>query len=73
MVFCAFTYATAVNGTLNSQKYQDELRESDVIPSFNSPEGQNMVLQDDNARSQRTRTKTYTASLVFHDRACHRT
>ena len=45
-------------------KYRDEPLESDVIPSLNSPEGQNMVLQDDNARSQRTRTKTNRASLV---------
>ena len=27
-----------VNGTLNSQKYRDEILESDVRPSLNSPE-----------------------------------
>ena len=36
-----------VNRTLNSQKYRDEIPESDARPSLNSPEDQNMVLQDD--------------------------
>ena len=44
-----------VNGTLNSQKYWDETLESDVRPSLTSPDGKNMVLQDDDARPQRAR------------------
>ena len=44
-----------VNGTLNSQKYRDEILESDIRPSLNSPECQNTVIQDDNAAPQRAR------------------
>ena len=56
----AFSYdhllqLTAVNGTLNSQKYRDEILEPVVRRFLNSPEGQNMVLQDDNARPHRAR------------------
>ena len=39
-----------VTGTLNSQKYQDEILESGVRPPFSSLDGQNMVLGDDIAR-----------------------
>ena len=44
-----------VNGTLNFKNYWDETLESDVRPSLNSPDGKNMVFQDDNARPQRAR------------------
>ena len=39
-----------VTGTLNAQKYQDEILESGVKPPLDSLDGQNMVLQDDIAR-----------------------
>ena len=39
-----------VTGTLNSQKYQDEILESGVWSSFFTLNGQNMVLRDDIAR-----------------------
>ncbi|MEW8333589.1 MAG: transposase, partial [Candidatus Thiodiazotropha sp.] len=44
-----------VNGTLNAQKYRDEILEPVVRPFLNSPEGQNTVLQDDNATPHRAR------------------
>ena len=44
-----------VTGTLNSQKYQDQILESDVRPSLKSLDGQNMVLRDDIARPHCTR------------------
>ena len=37
-------------GTLNSQKYQDEILEYGVKSPLDSLDGQNMVLQDDIAR-----------------------
>ena len=37
-------------GTLNSQKYQNEILESGVRPSLDWLDGQNMVLRDDIAR-----------------------
>ena len=43
-----------VTGTLNSQKYQDEIMESGVWPPLDSLDGQNMVLRDDIARPQFT-------------------
>ena len=49
-----------VNGTLSSQKYRDENLQSDVIPSLNSPESQNMVFQDNNVRPKRARVIEYT-------------
>ena len=60
MVCGAFSYdhmlqLEVVNRTLNSQKYRDEIVESEVRPSLNSLECQNMVLQDDTARPQRAR------------------
>ena len=56
----AFSYdhllqPTVVNGTLNSQKYRDEILEPVVRPFLNSQEGINMILQDDNARPHRAR------------------
>ena len=39
-----------VTGTLNSQKYQDQILEYGVRPSLDSLDGQNMVLRDDIAR-----------------------
>ena len=39
-----------VTGTLNAQKYQDEILESGVKPPLDSLDGQIMVLRDDIAR-----------------------
>ena len=39
-----------IAGTLNPQKYQDEILESGVRSPLDSLEGQNMVLRDDIAR-----------------------
>ena len=39
-----------VTGTLNSQKYQDQILESGVRPPLDSLDGQNMVLRDGIAR-----------------------
>ena len=39
-----------VTGTLNAQKYQDEILESGVRSPLDSPDGQNMVFRDDIAR-----------------------
>ena len=36
-----------VTGTLNAQKYQDEILESGVRPPLDSLVGHNMVLRDD--------------------------
>ena len=44
-----------VNGTLNSQKYQDETLESGVRIPVDSLYGQNLVLRDDIARPHCTR------------------
>ena len=44
-----------VTGTLNSQKYQDQILESGVRPPLDSLDGQNMVLRDDIARPHYTR------------------
>ena len=44
-----------VNGTLNSQKYQDKILESGLRPPLNSLDGQNMVLRDDIASPHFTR------------------
>ena len=43
-----------VTGTLNAQKYQDEILESGVMSPLDSLDGQNMVLRDDIARHHRT-------------------
>ena len=60
MVCGAFSYdhmlqQEVVNGTLNSQNYRDKILESDVRPSLNSLQCQNMALRDDNARPQHAR------------------
>ena len=44
-----------VTGTLNSQKYQDEILESAVRSSLDSLDGQNMVFRDDIAIPHCTR------------------
>ena len=44
-----------VTGTSNSQKYQDQILESDVRPPLDSLDGQNMVLRDDITRPHFTR------------------
>ena len=44
-----------VTGTLNAQKYQDEILESGVRSPLDSLDRQNMVLRDDIARSHCTR------------------
>ena len=44
-----------VTGTLNAQKYQDEILESGARPHLDSLDGQNLVLQDNIARPRCTR------------------
>ena len=44
-----------VTGTLNTQKYQDEILEPGVRSPLDSLDGQNMVLRDDIARPHCTR------------------
>ena len=44
-----------ITGTLNAQKYQDEILESGVKSPLDSLDGQNMVLGDDIARPHCTR------------------
>ena len=44
-----------VTGTLNSQKYQDQILESGVRSPLDSLDGQSIVLQDDIARPHFTR------------------
>ena len=44
-----------VTGTLNAQKYQDEILESGVRSPLDSLDGQNMVLRADIARPHCTR------------------
>ena len=44
-----------VTGTLNSQKYQDQILESGVRPPLDSLDAQIMVLRDDNERPHCTR------------------
>ena len=46
-----------VTGTLNAQKYQDEILESSVRSPLDSLDGQNMVLRDDIARPHCTCSK----------------
>ena len=66
-----------VTGTLNAQKYQDEIPESDVRSPLDSLDGQNMVLRDDiqdlTVLASSRNTKINRTSLVFHGRACCRT
>ena len=44
-----------VTGTLNSQKYQDQIQESGVRLPLDSLDDQNMILRDDIARPHYTR------------------
>ena len=44
-----------VTGTLNAQKYQDQILEAGVRSPLDSLDGQNMVLRDDIARPHCTR------------------
>ena len=44
-----------ITGTLNAQKYQDEILESGVRSPLDSLDGQNMILRDDIARPHCTR------------------
>ena len=44
-----------VTGTLNSQKYQDQILESGVSPFLDSLDGQNIVLRDGITRTHITR------------------
>ena len=44
-----------VTGTLNTQKYQDEILESGVRSPLDSLDGQNMAFRDDITRPQCTR------------------
>ena len=57
-------------GTLNAQKYQDEILESGVRSPLDSLDGQNTVLRDDIARltllASLGNTKINRTSLVFH-------
>ena len=53
-----------VTGTLNAQKYQNEILESGVRSPLDSLLGQNMVLRDEIARPHCTRIiEEYIASL----------
>ena len=49
------TQLKVVTGTLNAQKYQDEILESGVRSLLDSLLGQNMVLRDEIARPHCTR------------------
>ena len=51
-MFIVTEYAalTVVTGTLDAQKYQDEILESGVRSPLGSQDGQTMVLRDDIAR-----------------------
>ena len=58
-----------VTGTFYAQKYQDEILESGVRSPLDSLDGQNMVLQDDNARTHCTRIiedRTLLSSTAQH-------
>ena len=60
MVRCALSddhliQLEVVAGTLNAQKYQDEILESGVRSPLDSLDGQNMVLRDDIVRPHCTR------------------
>ena len=66
-----------VTGTLNAQKYQDDILESGVRSPLDSLDGQNMVhemtLQDLTVLASSRNTKINRTSLVFHGQACCRT
>ena len=55
MVWGAFSYdhvlqLKVIDGTMNAVKYRDEILEPIVRPFLQSPNGQGMSFQDDNAR-----------------------
>ena len=63
-----------VTGTLDAQKYQDEILESGVRSPLDSLDGQNMVLRDDiTVLASSRNAKINRTSLVFRGRACCRT
>ena len=63
-----------VTGTLNAQKYQDEILESGVRSPLDSLDGQNMVLREEiTVLASSRNTKINRTSLVFHGRACCQT
>ena len=66
-----------VTGTLNAQKYQDEILESGVRSPMDSLDGQNMcsemTFQYLTVLTSSRNTKINRTSLVFHSRACYRT
>ena len=45
-----------ITGTMNSQKYQDQILEFGVRPHLDSLDGQNMMLREDIAKPHCTRT-----------------
>lgn len=58
MVWGGFTYdhvlpLQVVQGTMNAVKYRDDILETVVTPFLRTAEGQNVILQDDNARPHR--------------------
>ena len=63
-----------VTGTLNAQKYQDEILESGVRSHLDSLDGQIMVLRDDIARPNCTRIieeyKNQQNITSLHGQAC---
>ena len=66
-----------ITGTLNAQKYQDEILESGVRPPLDSLDNRNKVLRDGVARphciASSRNTKTNRTLLVFYSRARCRT
>ena len=63
---------------VTSQKYQDEILESGIMPNLDSLDGQNMVLRDGIARPHCTRIieeykNQQNNAIFFHGRACCRT
>ena len=61
-----------VTGTLNAQKYQDEILEPGVRSPLDFIDSQNMVLRDDIARPHYTRIikECKKQQNIFHGRAC---
>ena len=69
MVRCALSdvhliQLKVVTGTLNAQKYQDEILESGVRPHLDSLDGRNKVLRDDVARPHCTLSFFFFLSLL---------
>ena len=53
-----------VTGTLNAQKYQNEILESGVRSTLDSLDGQNMVLRDDTVLIEEYKNQQNIASLL---------